>query len=95
MSKYQQLFDEMLDQNRDIFEKFGKAHKNYTENPEIYQNEFDETGRDIQDIIRRYENRLCSKSESGGYGKYSTNLSEKFQKLVHERFPKIDFVGSE
>lgn len=93
MSKYQQFFNEMLKQNQSLFDEFKKVHDLYSNEPKVYQEKFNELGYEVQDIIRRYENRLCSKSEGTGYGKFSTNLAEKFQKEVKAYFPKIDSIG--
>jgi hypothetical protein len=95
MTKFQKTFQDMLNQNQELFDKFSQTHQNFTLNPKEFQKEFDEIGREVQDVVRRYENRLCSSSESSGFGKYSTNLADKFQKEVKEAFPKIDFVGAE
>jgi hypothetical protein len=36
---------------------------------------------------------LCAGSENGGYGKFSTKLSEKFQALILKNFPKYNSIG--
>ena len=95
MTKYQQFFQDMLNQNEELFDKFRKVHDLYAINPKAHQKQFDEIGRDVQDIIRRYENRLCAQTEGSGNGKYSTNLSEKFQSEVKSVFPKINSIGLE
>lgn len=94
-AKFKQTFDLMLKSHQELFDRFKVIHDHYLQNPKQYQQEFNEVGRDAQDIIRRYENILCSRSEGTGYGKYSTNLAEKFQAEVKKAFPKIDFVGEE
>lgn len=95
MTKYKQYLLDMLTQNKSIFDEFLQIHNHYLLDPKPNQEEFNRIGRDIQDIIRRYENRLCSKSESSGYGKFSSKLSENFQKEIKKYFPKIDFIGVE
>jgi prephenate dehydrogenase len=83
----------MLLQNKLKFEAFKEIHDLFTTDPQKYKDQFNEKGREIQDIIRRYENMLCSQSESTGYGKYSSNLAEKFQQEIKKIFPKIDSIG--
>lgn len=95
MTKFQQVFQDMLNKNQTAFDEFRRVHDLYSEDPQKYQKQFDEVGRNIQDIIRRYENILCGKSEGTGYGKFSTKLAEKFQEQVRKTFPKIDCIGLE
>ena len=93
--KFQQTFNQMLLQNQEDFDKFREIHDKYATDPKKYQGEYNEIGRDIQDIVRIYENRLCNSSESTGYGKFSTKLAEKFQIEVKKAFPKYDCIGLE
>lgn len=92
-SKYEVYFQEMLEQNKDLFEKFVVVHNNYSTDPKKYQSEFNEIGDEVLDVIRKYENRLCAKSGNTGYGKYTTTLADKFQAIVKQYFPKIGQVG--
>lgn len=92
-SKYEIYFQEMLEQNRELFEKFIEVHNKYAEDPAEWQSEFNEVGGEALDVIRKYENRLCARSGNTGYGKYTTALSDKFQAIVKQYFPKIGQVG--
>lgn len=93
MQKYKQVFQDMMEYNQELFSSFQKLHDNYAKTPMAFQTEFNEEGEKVLRIIRRYENILCGKSESGRYGKYSANLSEKFWQEVKMQFPKIDQIG--
>ena len=93
MTKYKLYFNKMLEENKQLFHDFEEIHALYDLEPDKHQEKFNQQGDKILDIIREYESRLCSHSEKGIYSKYSTNLAEKFQKLVHTRFPKIDHIG--
>jgi hypothetical protein len=93
MSKYKKQVQEMLDANDDLFKKFKEIHDKYAEDPIKWQTTLNEEGKDVMMVIQRWENNLCSKSESGRYGKFSTNLSEKFWTEVRALFPKIGYVG--
>ncbi len=93
MSKYKQLFDEMLIKNRELFIKFKITHDLYVNDPKNNKEEFNELGQQILPIIRDYENRLCGHSEQGQFSKYSANLSDKFWAEVRKNYPRIDFVG--
>jgi len=94
MTKYKEVFSDMLECNKDAFLSFKKLHKLYEESPKEYQLEFNREGEKLLRIIRRYENILCGKSESGKYGKFSTSLSDKFWSEIRVHFPKIDSVGT-
>ncbi len=93
MRQYQLTYQQMIDENKELFDAFFEIHDAYTKDPSANQAKFNEIGRQIQDIIHDYERRLCGKTESGMYSKFSGNLSEKFWGLLRKDFPKIDFVG--
>ena len=55
--------------------------------------EFHQLGRDILDVVRDYDRRLCAAMGKGIYSTYSQKLSEKFWSLVRQDFSQIDMVG--
>ncbi|OIO13099.1 hypothetical protein COV53_06855 [Candidatus Gottesmanbacteria bacterium CG11_big_fil_rev_8_21_14_0_20_37_11] len=93
MTKYHKYFQEMMEENEEIFEYFKKLHDSYVEEPEFWQAKFNEEGKKVTEIVRNWERKLCRHSERGQYGKFSSNLAEKFWNEVRIHFPKIDFVG--
>lgn len=93
MTKYQEFYQKMIDENSEIFNKFMDLHDSYQKNPDANQNEYNTIGEKIVKIIRDWERRLCRESERGQYGKFSAGLADKFWSLVRADFPKIDFVG--
>ncbi|MCL4417533.1 MAG: hypothetical protein M1365_12715 [Actinobacteria bacterium] len=94
MAKYKKQVEEMLEIHKDIFIPFKDIHDKYLADPEKWQEKLNEEGDNILRIIRRWENNLCSKTESGRrYGKFSSNLSEKFWEEIRSIFPKIDSIG--
>lgn len=93
MRQYQAYFQQMMEANKPLFDEFKKIHDAYVEEPDFWKAKYNEVGRDVLDIMRDYERRLCSQSEKGQYGKFSSNLSAKFWAEVKTVFPKIDFVG--
>jgi len=95
MPKYKQVFSEMQKRNKDMFALFEIIHNKYSLNPAKYQNEFNKVGQNILDIIYRYENMLCSKTERGTYSKFSAGLAAKFQAEVRKNYPKISCIGLE
>jgi hypothetical protein len=93
MAKYQVYFQQMLSLNKEAFDKFKDIHDKFSVDPKKYQSEFNNIGRDIQDLIREWEDKLCSHSEGSGYGKFSSTLSDKFWAEIRKNFPKIDYIG--
>ncbi len=91
--RYKEAVNEMYEQNKDAFMTFKPIHDLYVSNPEKYQDEFNEKGRIISDILRRAENKLCGKSERGSFGKYSQNLADKFREEVKRKYSMIDSIG--
>lgn len=83
----------MLEENKTLFDSFQKVHSLYVLQPDKNRQEFNQIGQEVQNIIRHWENKLCGHSERGQYGKFSANLSEKFQDEVRKLFPKINEVG--
>lgn len=82
-----------MEQNNEAFVSFKKIHNLYQKEPDKWQEQFNSQGRDILDIIRRFEKQLCGKSENSGYGAFSGKLAEKFWGEIRCFFPKIDFIG--
>lgn len=93
MAKYKQVFDEMIFKNKELFDSFKEIHDKYSLKPKEYQQQFNKTGEEVQMVIRKYENMLCKHSESGGFGKFSSGLAEKFWEEIQKMFPKIDEIG--
>lgn len=93
MAKYKEVLSEMLEIHKDLFASFKKIHDKFAKEPKKYQKQFNEEGQDVLRIIQKWENILCSKSESGKYGKFSTSLSDKFWSEIRQHFPLIGKVG--
>lgn len=84
----------MVEENKKLFDEFKIIHDKYMEDDVKFQDEFNEKGKGVVEIVRKYELLLCSKSEGGQYGKYATNLADKFWTEVRRVYPRIDFVGA-
>lgn len=82
----------MLDDYEEFFAEFKQVHDRFASDPDVYKEAFNEMGQKVLRIIRRYEDELCSKSENSGFGKFSTNLSDKFWEQVRGYFPHIDRI---
>lgn len=93
MTKFKEYYERMIESNKEAFDRFTKVHLQYSINPEENQEKFNEEGKRILEIIREWENKLCSQSEKAGYASYTARLSEKFWGEIRKNFPKIDYVG--
>ncbi len=93
MTRYKEYLLKMINENKELFDKFKILHDDYSLNPDKMQDAFNNEGEKILEIVRDYENRLCANQERGMYNKFSANLAEKFQKEVKKVFPLIDHVG--
>jgi hypothetical protein len=91
--RYKQVFEEVVRNNRKLFDEFEKAHQRYKSNPEKYQGEFNAAGAPVLRLIEEAENHLCGKMEGAGRGMYSANLAEKFRQEIRKTYPMIDMIG--
>lgn len=83
----------MLTNEKDLFDSFTKLHMQYSLDQDNMQDEFNKKGTKVVEVIREWENKLCSTSDKAGYGSYTSNLSEKFWSEIRKIYPLIDYVG--
>ena len=95
MTKYREAVQQMLDENKELFDEFRPIHDAYVLNPAANQAKYNSIGSTVMDTIRDYERKLCAKMGGGMYSKFSANLSEKFMEEIKKTFPKIMFIGVE
>jgi len=91
--KYKEYYRRMVDANMKLFDDFNLLHNRYRLDMGGVQSEFNKMGEKVMEVIREWEQKLCSQSEKGGYSKFTGNLSEKFMDEVRLHFPLIDRVG--
>jgi hypothetical protein len=92
-TKYKEYVDTMYEVHKEEFENFKEIHSKYALEPDKYQDEYNEKGKPIQEILLEYEDKLCRQSEKGGYGVYTSKLAEKFREEVKKTFPEIEKIG--
>lgn len=92
-TKYKEYFDRMLQNNKNVFDKFNKLYNEYIKDQDNLQSRFNSEGKLVLEVIREWENKLCSQTEKAGFGNYSTNLSEKFWSEIRKTYPLIDYIG--
>lgn len=93
VTKYQEYFKLMLENNKDLFNEFKLTHDKYGLDKDKLQDEFNKIGSKVQTVIREWEDKLCGRSEGSGYASYSGNLAQKFQDEIRKSFPLIDNIG--
>ncbi|MFH2118393.1 MAG: hypothetical protein ABII10_01505 [Candidatus Paceibacterota bacterium] len=91
--KYKQYLQLMTEQNKDLFAEFAKVHEQYGADPKKHEQEFNNLGSQVTEVVRDWDRRLCSAMGRGQFSQYSQNLSEKFWGEVRKLFPLIDQVG--
>lgn len=91
--RFKEVYQQMLDNNKKEFEEFRKLHDEYALNPDAMQDRFNQEGKKIQEVIRKYEDILCGHSERSGFSSYTASLAEKFNDEIRKHFPKIDYIG--
>lgn len=92
-TKYKEYVDMMFEVHKEDFDNFKEIHSKFALEPDKYQDEFNEKGKPIQEIIQEFEDKLCRQSEKGGYGVYTSKLAEKFREEVKKTFSEIDKIG--
>ena len=93
MTKYREYYQKMLNNNKKLFGDFQRLHDKYVLDEERWQEKFNEEGEKVLNVIREYENKLCSQSEKGGYSHFTPKLAEKFKEEVRKHFSMIDHIG--
>lgn len=91
--KYKHFYQLMSEKNADLFQKFLTIHNGFTTDSAKWEMQFHSVGRDVLDVMRDWERRLCSGTEKSNYALYSSKLAEKFWEEVKKDFPLIDQVG--
>jgi len=93
MTRYKEYLNKMLEENKEIVSEFKDIHDKYQLDEDKWQEKLNYVGAKFMDIVREYENRLCSNTERGMYIKYSSGLSEKFHSEIKKVFPYFDHIG--
>lgn len=93
MTKFKEYYNRMVEENKDAFDKFTQVHFEYSQDPDMRQDDFNKEGEQILKIVHEWEDKLCRRSEKAGFSSYTGNLAEKFQDEVRSHFPLIDHIG--
>ncbi len=93
MPKYKDYYQKMFDQNKELFLEFMTIHDKFQKDRQAHQEEYNQKGREVVDIIRDWERRLCSGQSKGKYARYSHRTADKFWDIIRKDYPLIDLVG--
>ena len=93
MTKYKEYYQKMVEENAELFESFREIHDLYAKNKFAHQDEFNEIGYEVIEVIRDWERRLCSAMGRGKYSSYSHRLADKFKEEIRKTLPLIDVIG--
>lgn len=91
--KYKRFYTLMCDQNVQLFSQFDKIHAAFSLGNRKEESNFHSVGKDVVDIVRFWERKLCSGMERGTNSVYSNRLADKFWDEVRTRYSHIDMVG--
>lgn len=90
--KFKRMYELMREQHASLFASFAPIHDAFAKN-KTNEEAFHSVGRDVTDVIRDWERRLCAGMERGMHGQYSNKVAEKFWGEVKKEFPLIELVG--
>ncbi len=93
MPKFKDYYQQMIDQNSKLFGDFLEIHDKFAKDKFTYQDQFNEQGKKVVEVIRDWERKLCTGMGKGAYSQYTHRLSDKFWELVRKEFALIDLVG--
>ncbi len=91
--KYKKFYELMTAENQKLFDEFQPIHDGFVENNDQWAEQFHRVGRDVMDVMRDWERRLCSGMERGTNAVYSHQVSDKFWQEIKKRFSHIEMVG--
>lgn len=85
----------MMAENKETFIIFKLLNDSLDNSPNdsVKRAEFNKLGEKILEIVKKYEDILCGRTETSHFGKYSANLSEKFWGELRKNFSLIDEIG--
>ncbi len=91
-TKHDKYYQLMRQSNQDLFDKFSAFTSDNLSSSQ-QATDFDEVGREVLDVIRFWERKLCSGMERGRHAQFSNQLADKFWQQVRNDYPLIDQVG--
>jgi hypothetical protein len=93
MTKFKQYYQQMSEENAELFAKFQPIHDGYKQDRKQWSAQFHSVGQQVVDIMKEWEQRLCASMERGNHAVYSSKLAEKFWAEIKQRFSHIELVG--
>jgi len=91
--KYKKYVSEMFEQNREKMMKFMLLNQDYGQNKKGLKIQFDQEGKEVQEIVEDWMGRLCGQMEKGKNAAYSAKLADKFLEEIRKYFPYYNEIG--
>jgi hypothetical protein len=91
--KYKLYYDLMVKNNSKLLDEFKVIHDHYQAEPNKYRASFNQVGRDVLDVMRSYERKLCSGMERTNNAAYSDKVAEKYWAEIRKTYPLVDQIG--
>ena len=91
--KYQQIYQQMWQQHKELLEEFKELQPVYASNPTKHQDQLNRQGELVLEIVSHYQDLLCRKQENSGLSRYSQTMLDKFNGLLNQDFPHLSQVG--
>jgi len=93
-AKYKQYFEQMLEQEKELFENFRVVHDQYKLNQTALQKKYNVEGEKVVTVIRHWERRCARLWDERVYGQYAQQgFRKSFWDLIREEFDQIDMIG--
>ena len=73
--------------------KFMLLNQDYGQDKRKHKSLFDQEGKEVQEIVEEWTNKLCHQMEKGQNGAYSNKLADKFLAEVQKYFPYYHEIG--
>ncbi|MBN2016358.1 hypothetical protein JW766_06040 [Candidatus Dojkabacteria bacterium] len=93
--RYKKIFEDTWKSNEKLFQKFFLLNSEYIDpkNRQHLEQEFQEVGKKVQNLLKEGENELCRHMEKSEHRVFSSKLADKYWDEVRKYFKYIDLVG--
>ena len=90
--KYKKQVEILVRANQELIDTYLELEEKFEQNADKYKDELSDIKNKLLRVIRKNEDRLCSKTESTHYSAYSEGLALKYWEEIRKLFPNIDKI---